>query len=282
MANKLFGFVDKAVDRVGYWHGLFVLVSSAFTWLSKQLAFLEPYGWPEAIFFGVGITCIVFMAMSALLVSWRYFRPLSQQPQASSADSNEALISALMERASVQEKPKPVFGRPRQHGNQPYLSWWQIPITIDVTGNSPPQEFRHCTVELFLSPFFGLPSGDPIKLRWLEDDRTKGVEEMVLVEGVERWVPIAVRCERQEVVDSEYQPYADGKARITGAAFLRDHQVDKFFLKPPAIDFRLRVKSGPREWESQHMYRLHVPRDPSHSNGTFILEIRPLPSQSPA
>ena len=274
MATTIFKIFDKGVDRFGYWIGGYTILSGLLSWLGKQLKFLELYGWPEAIVLGLGFACILMLVLavtfSVTLSAWRFFRPLKET---TSQPSQQDLARALSERPKSspdRKKPAPVFKNPEQQAAEPYLSWWHVPISVEGDGGSPNDEIRHCTVEMYRpTSSTGVP---PVSLRWQKDSDPKGIDEIVLVEGVNRLVPIVVRCEKREESARYLSPLRDGIARITGTAYIRDGNIDKFKLPAGKTRFKMRVKSGKKVWESPHCYILTVP-DEEHGNGHFNLSV---------
>lgn len=74
--KKIWRTTDRAIDRAVYWAGAYSLVSGIFSWVGSKLQFLQPYGWPEHVMFGVAVAAILFLVLSAGLVAWRYFKPV--------------------------------------------------------------------------------------------------------------------------------------------------------------------------------------------------------------
>ena len=253
---------DPFTKAEAYW-ALAILLAQAgvFSWLGSQIDSLAAYGWAAFVLFGISATVIVTLTLAAFLAALAFYRRASQ-PEAVVEPARPALPTI---------KPTPVFGSPRQLAGEPYISWWHVPITVEGPGGSPNAEINHCQVELF-DPKKDAP---PIRLRWKSEDDANGQSEITLVEGVERLVPIAFRWERQEEVPYTPDPREDGVARITGAAYLRDGDLNKFSLSPGRIRVKLRVKSGKKSWESEHYYCLRIPKN-EESNGGFVLEIDPL------
>jgi hypothetical protein len=79
--HKIFaGFVwfgDEIARRIVYLAGFFVLVSGAMSWLASYIAPIAQYGWAAVVLAGIGIACVIALIVSAVLVAWRYFHPLS-------------------------------------------------------------------------------------------------------------------------------------------------------------------------------------------------------------
>ncbi|GAA5054290.1 hypothetical protein GCM10023208_16970 [Erythrobacter westpacificensis] len=100
-----FSKVDKAVDRFGYWIGAYTIMTGVFSWIAKQM---DAYalGWPEAFFIGLFSAGFVVLIVSAGLIGWRFFNPLSppignsSEPVAErrlSEDSMAGMIDARFE-----------------------------------------------------------------------------------------------------------------------------------------------------------------------------------------
>lgn len=59
------------------------------SWAATGFPTIAQYGWGAIIFAGVGAACGFMIAASALMVSWRYFKPLTKQPATSSEKGQE-------------------------------------------------------------------------------------------------------------------------------------------------------------------------------------------------
>ena len=71
------------VDRLGYWWAVFGpigVLSILMSGIATGFTSLAQYGWGAIVFSGVGAACVIMFAAAALMVSWRYFNPLSKQP----------------------------------------------------------------------------------------------------------------------------------------------------------------------------------------------------------
>jgi hypothetical protein len=71
------------VDRLGYWWAVFGPIgalSILMSGIATGFTSLAQYGWGAIVFSGVGAACVIMFAAAALMVSWRYFNPLSKQP----------------------------------------------------------------------------------------------------------------------------------------------------------------------------------------------------------
>jgi len=61
------------------------------------------HGWGAIVFSGVGAACVIMFAVTALMVSWRYFNPLAKQP-AASAEGQEASPPDISSRLAAVER----------------------------------------------------------------------------------------------------------------------------------------------------------------------------------
>jgi hypothetical protein len=61
------------------------------------------YGWGAIVFAGVGAACVIMFAASALMVSWRYFYPLPQQP-ATPSEGQEVSTQHISSRLAEAER----------------------------------------------------------------------------------------------------------------------------------------------------------------------------------
>jgi hypothetical protein len=84
---------DISVDRLGYWWAVFGpsgVLSVLMSWIATGFTPIARYGWGAIVFAGVGAACIIMIAASALMVSWRYFNPIPKQPATSREKGQEA------------------------------------------------------------------------------------------------------------------------------------------------------------------------------------------------
>lgn len=205
----------------------------------------------------VALVMILWFGALELFAKWKGRKRAGAGQQIAALTSTKDASGEL-----TKAEPKPVFGCPRQGAREAYKSWPHIPVTLDTSEG----EIRNCTVELDSG------GGLAAKMRWQSGDSDKGVEEITLIGGRTRMVPIAIRCEVGHDAEIHPLPISDGTARITGAAYLRDGDVNKFTLLPGRHVYRLRIRSGSKMWESTQRYLLNAPgRD--QSNGQFYLEI---------
>jgi hypothetical protein len=75
--------IDISLDRLGYWWTVFGpigVLSVLMSGIATGFTFIAQYGWGAIVFAGVGAACVVMFSASALMVSWRYFEPLPNQP----------------------------------------------------------------------------------------------------------------------------------------------------------------------------------------------------------
>jgi hypothetical protein len=80
--------LQQAADRLNTWIGLYTVVAGLFVWLGRELEVLKPYGWPEAILFGVVLAALVTLVAAAFMVAYRKFKPLpTATPQRSDLDA---------------------------------------------------------------------------------------------------------------------------------------------------------------------------------------------------
>jgi len=69
-------FIDKGIDRFGYWVGAFSILTGFFSWAGSQLVWLKGFGWPEYLFTGLLAASLILLVVAAGLLAWRQFRPL--------------------------------------------------------------------------------------------------------------------------------------------------------------------------------------------------------------
>jgi hypothetical protein len=77
--------IDISLDRLGYWWtvlGPIVVLSVLMSGIASGFTSIAQYGWGAIVFAGVGAACVIMFSASALMVSWRYFEPLPNQPAA--------------------------------------------------------------------------------------------------------------------------------------------------------------------------------------------------------
>lgn len=94
---RLFGFLRKAdpgVKTTESWWSLAkeawgvlsgaTLLTAALSWLAQRWTEVTGGSWPAAIFMGIGAACVIVLVVSAGLVAWRLFNPLSGSDNAAS------------------------------------------------------------------------------------------------------------------------------------------------------------------------------------------------------
>lgn len=158
--------------------------------------------------------------------------------------------------------PHVEFGCPVQRAKTADESYWHIPVKIF------PRIFKRIGFAT-LSPcrvYMDLYSGGAIKnkiqLGWgdmyFEDPR----REEVLQKDRTLLIPIVWRSGRKE----------DTNAYIADLPLLRDGSSENAIPGDrQKHKFKLRVKRGPQEWVSPHLYFIRVPKEPG--NGQFGVEI---------
>src|SRR5271168_4033105 len=78
-----FNKADISMDPLGYWWTVFGpigVLSVLMSGIATGFTSIAQYGWGAIVFAGVGAACVIMFAASALMVSWRYFNPLPNQP----------------------------------------------------------------------------------------------------------------------------------------------------------------------------------------------------------
>lgn len=195
-------------------------------------------------------------------------------PDASSS-SRVALESSVNKEAPdkrIEGDLEPRFLPPKQDAKERYLSRWCVPVTIGRLYSRSEAKIEDCRIELVLAASVG--SHDPISLRWRSGDDPRGVDVVTLQEGRIHIVPVAIRCEKVKDVSPEYSSIADGIARLTSLAYLRDGNTDFHKIENP-LQFELVIISGDKSWRPRHFYSLNIPFREEDSNGRFILEVIP-------
>ncbi|MDB5562759.1 MAG: hypothetical protein JWN11_2177 [Hyphomicrobiales bacterium] len=74
--RKRFRWVDKGIDRFGYWVGAYSIIAGFLSWISSQLTWAKGLGWADYLAIGLLGATVVAIVGAAGLASWRYFRPL--------------------------------------------------------------------------------------------------------------------------------------------------------------------------------------------------------------
>ena len=214
----------------------------------------------------IGRSPLEVMVLAALLAFlilslFKLIADLRAKTSAINAGERKETETISVRGGDAKEELKPIFGCPYQGARENYLSWPHIPVKVDQPG----KRIEHCMVDLI--------SGDiTIRMRWQSSDDDRGTEEITLLSDRLRYIPIAIRCEMSQSVEVRHKPIADGKARFTGTAYLRDGELNRYPLKPGKMRFHLRIKSNGKEWSSPDEYLLNTP-EPNDSNGQFYLEI---------
>jgi hypothetical protein len=89
---RFFKFIQELADRASTWITVVGTVGTAvLTVLLRSIAAISQYGWGAVILVAIGITCVIALAFSAAIASWRYFHPLHLHPPLTVA-SREALV----------------------------------------------------------------------------------------------------------------------------------------------------------------------------------------------
>ena len=91
------GIVAKAeglANRVITWLTLFGFLSAGLAWLSSKLTSMEGYGWADFAAAGILGAVLVTLAIAAILVAWRLFRPLPRSPDTAPEESRTFLSPA--------------------------------------------------------------------------------------------------------------------------------------------------------------------------------------------
>jgi hypothetical protein len=97
---------EISLDRLGYWWTVFgpiAVLSVLMSGIATGFASIAQYGWGAIIFAGVGAACVMMFAASALMVSWRHFDPLPNQP-ATPGERPEASTQDISNRLAEAER----------------------------------------------------------------------------------------------------------------------------------------------------------------------------------
>lgn len=222
------------------------------------ISFVE--GLPWIVIFGS------FIAMPAIfLLLFNEIKRLKRER--SQQFTREELAEALMR---SQPAPPPLelqFGNPFQDAEEPYLSWWHVPVKL--VGGPGGEKFEQCQAEL-LTKLTLLGSGKVTEaLRWQTPDDENGKSQITILKGNAYNIPLAIRCEISDEAKEKFVDIADGIARVTGVSYLRDKNYDAVKLTGSYLEFRIRVTSGESQWESKP-YKITLPQK-QNSNGHFIM-----------
>lgn len=74
--------LTKPFDNIGIWWAVFGpsgVLSVIMSWAASGFEPVARYGWGAIVFAGVGAACVIMIAVSVLLIGWRYFHPLARQ-----------------------------------------------------------------------------------------------------------------------------------------------------------------------------------------------------------
>lgn len=82
--RRLFSFIDKNVDRVGYWAGFFIVVTGIWAWLVKHSSWVPDMNWADAAMIGIAATTVIIFVLSLAALAFRFARPAPQVAPASS------------------------------------------------------------------------------------------------------------------------------------------------------------------------------------------------------
>jgi hypothetical protein len=98
--------IDISLDRLGYWWTVFGpigVLSVLMSGIATGFTSIAQYGWGAIVFAGVGAACVVMFSASALMVSWRYFEPLPNQP-ATPGEGQEVSTQDMSSRLAEAER----------------------------------------------------------------------------------------------------------------------------------------------------------------------------------
>ncbi|MEX2299115.1 MAG: hypothetical protein WD715_16985 [Dongiaceae bacterium] len=245
MWKRVWNFIEEILADIAA-QGLLVWLKG---WLSLTALALI-YEWIkgrsplEFLFLAAAVVAVFMFALNQVAAARSRWRRRTSPKTSASSDVTE---------------PTPRFLCPRQGARESYLSWWHIPVSVDHG------QIEHCTVE-----FWASTNPPPITLRW-RSDAAVGSDEVTLLEGRTKLIPVVIRCEAGALAEPRHNNIRDGVARITGAAYLVYGEINKFRLPANQLVFKLRVRSGKKQWESQeYIMKLPESRD---SNGQFVVEV---------
>lgn len=83
------GSFGKWAGKTAYWFTFVGLVWGAMSWVASQVTPLAGLGWGTYVFVGLGAACILSLVLSAALVAWRYFNPLSATPAETESETQQ-------------------------------------------------------------------------------------------------------------------------------------------------------------------------------------------------
>jgi hypothetical protein len=246
--SKLWEWLARAVNLAQLWQFiggsvLIVISATGMTAFFLRFSSLDP-----VIIFAAStliLACSIWAANGiAMFVSKRHLTSSTSLPR------SEAVVDPTLN-----------FGCPEQLAGEPHLSWWHIPIWLEINGKTAVTEYERCRARLIFIEQSSYAEST-VDLNVSVPASTKGASEFPLRLGDKpQKLPIAIRWER----DSD--PFSAGDAFITGMPFLM--QYVRIKLQPGAYKFRLQIRHGTRSWDSS-AYRLHVPTQ-DVSNGQFHL-----------
>ena len=100
--------LTKPVDNIGIWWAVFGpggVLSVIMGWAASFFTPIAQYGWGAVVFAGVGAACVIMFAVSALLIAYRYFRPLTPQAQSDAVNTpNQPSEAVTQEIQEIREK----------------------------------------------------------------------------------------------------------------------------------------------------------------------------------
>lgn len=81
---------DRTADILVRWGGLYLVVTSFFSWLNRQLPWFSDLGWAEIIFLAIWMALVAVFLFAASLAAIRYFRPPTKRVAESPPEAVEA------------------------------------------------------------------------------------------------------------------------------------------------------------------------------------------------
>ncbi|MBI2986489.1 MAG: hypothetical protein HYY45_06960 [Deltaproteobacteria bacterium] len=223
------------------------------------------------IIIALGVSVLVLNLLDGIITAWRWFRGYSKA-------GTRNLVSTAITSESPKE-PTVYFGSPIQGADMDrdwFLSWWHIPVSLEVMQNPSIRSYEHCTAKLKLErcyPNGSYPTEKPKTYDMRCQSRDGAVAEFALRTGDEpKKIPIARRTE--EIPSDLANQFKSWDQDITD---------DQYFIMNPSpllpgrYELTLEIRSSDynKQWISQ-AYILTVPQGGTggRSNGHFILSVK--------
>lgn len=175
--RRIFDFVDRLTDRIGYWHGTYILLASSSImgvisgWLSTSVEWISQFGvfgWWVAALLGALVTALFCLAIATVRYAW--IHASSRREWAERVDDFNPLDKDFKnKRIKIQDLMHPISKR--ISGKRFY----------DCELIGPANVFLHKDIDLFKNGFFECS----FVVLWPDADGRLGTTNAVILDNIE-------------------------------------------------------------------------------------------------